>query len=225
MCLPMTPVDSRAKARECFHRSEIPPANSPQRHGTSQVSTADASGLAISLTTSINLFFGSHIMVPESGIIMNNQMNDFSIPSHSNQFGYRPSPANYISPRKRPLSSMSPVIATSRFNPEEIAIFGSAGGSRIITAVAQTALNILLHNSTTYESVQNARLHDQLIPNVLSVEWEYDNATVEAMAERGHAIERVPPGYSSAHVVRRLGNGAFEAVAEVRQKDSGGMVV
>ncbi|KAL9005311.1 MAG: hypothetical protein Q9188_001902 [Gyalolechia gomerana] len=194
-------------------------------HGTSQISTADASGLAISLTTTINLFFGSHVMIPESGIIMNNQMNDFSIPSHSNQFGYRPSPANYISPRKRPLSSMSPLMAASKANSDEIAIFGAAGGSRIITAVAQNVLDILLHNLTTFASVKEARLHDQLVPNILAMEFDYDNATVEAMKERGHVVERVPPGYSSAYIVRRLESGAFDAVAEVRQSNSAGMVV
>ncbi|KAL8942684.1 MAG: hypothetical protein Q9211_001282 [Gyalolechia sp. 1 TL-2023] len=194
-------------------------------HGTSQISAADASGLAISLTTTVNLFFGSHVMVPQSGIIMNNQMNDFSIPSHSNQFGYRPSPANYIAPRKRPLSSMSPLMAASKANPDEMAIFGAAGGSRIITAVAQNVLDILLHNMTTFASVKEARLHDQLVPNFLYVEWDYDNATVEMMRERGHEVERIPPGYSSACIVRRLESGAFDATAEVRQTDSAGMVV
>ncbi|KAL8970968.1 MAG: hypothetical protein Q9197_003526 [Variospora fuerteventurae] len=194
-------------------------------HGTSQISAADASGLAISLTTTINLFFGSHVMVPESGIIMNNQMNDFSIPSHPNQFGYRPSPANYIAPRKRPLSSMAPLIAASKTNPDELAIFGAAGGSRIITAVAQIALNVLQRNRSTYAAVKQARLHDQLIPNVLSMELDFDNATVQAMRDKGHVVERVPPGHSSACVVRRRGDGAFEAVAEVRQRNSGGMVM
>lgn len=194
-------------------------------HGTSQISTADASGLAISLTTTINLYFGSHVMVPESGIIMNNQMNDFSIPSHSNQFGYRPSPANYIAPYKRPLSSMAPLIAISKTDPKDLVVFGAAGGSRIITAVAQNVLDILLYNMTTFAGVKAARLHDQLIPNVLAVEWDYDNATVEAMEERGHVIERVPTGYSSASIVRRLVGGAFEAVAETRQSDSAGMVI
>lgn len=156
---------------------------------------------------------------------MNNQMNDFSIPSHPNQFGYRPSPANYIAPRKRPLSSMSPIIASSKSTPNEVAVFGSAGGSRIITAVAQIVLNLLVHNFSTYTSVKEARVHDQLLPNILAAEWEYDNATVDAMMEKYHVIERVPPGYSSAHVVRRLQSGAFEAVAEVRQAGSSGMVV
>ncbi|KAL8665822.1 MAG: hypothetical protein Q9202_001944 [Teloschistes flavicans] len=154
---------------------------------------------------------------------------NFSIPNISNVFGYHPSPANYIRPRKRPLSSMSPVIAES-IHPAPgtqpvITILGSAGGSRIITAVVQTALHMLLHNHTAHEAVQKPRLHDQLLPDSTSFEWEFDNSTVESMREKGHAIVRVPPGYSSAHVVRRMGNGMFEAVAEVRQKGSAGLTV
>ncbi|KAL8688884.1 MAG: hypothetical protein Q9218_005314 [Villophora microphyllina] len=198
-------------------------------HGTSQISAIDASGLAVSLTTTVNLFFGSHIMVPESGVILNNQMNDFSIPNVSNVFGYHPSPANYIRPRKRPLSSMAPVIAESLDHPlghdPAITILGSAGGSRIITAVVQTALHTLLHNLTAHEAVEAPRLHDQLLPDSTSFEWEYDNATVTSMREKGHVIVCVPPGYSSAHVVRRLDDGRFEAVAETRQRDSAGLAV
>ncbi|KAL8768288.1 MAG: hypothetical protein Q9209_005427 [Squamulea sp. 1 TL-2023] len=211
-------------------------------HGTSQISTIDASGMAISLTTTINLFFGSHVMVPENGIILNNQMNDFqsllgtdsllkqdfSIPNISNVFGYKPSPANYIRPHKRPLSSMSPLIAetlnpTSSRNPG-IVVLGSAGGSRIITAVVQTALFALLHNLTAYATVAEARLHDQLVPNIASFEWLYDNATVASMKDKGHNITWVPPGYSSAHVIRLLVNGTIEVAAESRQADSAGMV-
>ncbi|KAI4112466.1 MAG: hypothetical protein LQ341_007851, partial [Variospora aurantia] len=118
---------------------------------------------------------------------------------------------------------MAPLIAASKTNPDELAIFGAAGGSRIITAVAQIALNVLQRNRSTYAAVQQARLHDQLIPNVLSMELDYDNGTVQAMRDKGHVVERVPPGHSSACVVRRRGDGAFEAVAEVRQRNSAGM--
>ncbi|KAL8778179.1 MAG: hypothetical protein Q9194_002142 [Teloschistes cf. exilis] len=198
-----------------------------ESHGTSQISAIDASGLSISLTTTINLFFGSHVMVPESGVILNNQMNDFSIPTVSNVFGYRPSPANYIRPHKRPLSSMSPVIAESTHPPlgttPIITILGSAGGSRIITAVVQTALHMLLYNRTAQEAIQRPRLHDQLLPDSTFFEWDFDNSTMESMREKGHAIVRIPPGSSSAVVVGRMGDGMFEAVAEVRQKNSAGL--
>ncbi|KAL8956018.1 MAG: hypothetical protein Q9183_006446, partial [Haloplaca sp. 2 TL-2023] len=196
-------------------------------HGTSQISTLDATGLAVSLTTTVNLFFGSHIMVPENGIILNNQMNDFSIPNISNVFGYEPSPANYIAPGKRPLSSMSPVIAetlNSHSPNPGIVVLGSAGGSRIITAVVQLALSTLLHSVSAFSAVSEPRVHDQLLPNITTFEWEYDNSTVEAMMDRRHEVKWLPPGYSSAHVVQRLGKGKMEAVAEVRQEDSKGMV-
>ncbi|KAL8806214.1 MAG: hypothetical protein Q9182_001489 [Xanthomendoza sp. 2 TL-2023] len=196
--------------------------------GTSQISVIDASGMAVSFTTTINLYFGSHVMVPESGIILNDEMNDFSIPGTSNVFGYKASPANYIRPRKRPLSSLSPAIAES-IQPASstrpaITVLGSAGGSRIITAVVQTALFTLLYNFTAYASVANARLHDQLLPNVATFELAFDNATIAAMQEKGHNIAWVPPGYSSAHIVRLLENGTFEAAAETRQNGSAGIV-
>jgi gamma-glutamyltranspeptidase / glutathione hydrolase len=72
--------------------------------------TVDEDEMAITLTTTINEFFGSQIMAPETGIIMNDEMNDFSIPVIDNAFGNKPSPANLIQPGKRPLSSISPVI-------------------------------------------------------------------------------------------------------------------
>src|SRR5579871_4806897 len=78
--------------------------------GTSHIVAADENGMTISLTSTVNLLFGSRLMVPETGLIMNNEMNDFSIPGASNAFGYVPSPANYIRPGKRPLSSISPTI-------------------------------------------------------------------------------------------------------------------
>ncbi|KAL8791956.1 MAG: hypothetical protein Q9195_005445 [Heterodermia aff. obscurata] len=202
-------------------------------HGTSHIATIDSSGLAISLTTTINLFFGSHLMIPENGIILNNQMNDFSIPNVSNVFGYAPSPANYIRPGKRPLSSMSPVIAeseplghssSSERQKSTIMILGSAGGPRIITAVVQNALHTLLHSLSPYEAVAAPRLHDQLIPDLTSFELTYNNATVESMREKGHEVQWMPLGSSSAHIVQKHEDGSFEAVAEVRQMNSGGMV-
>ena len=166
-------------------------------------------------------------MVPENGIILNNQMNDFSIPNISNVFGYEPSPANYIAPGKRPLSSMSPVIAETRSSSpsdSRIVVLGSAGGSRIITAVVQLGLSTLLHSVSAFSAVSEPRLHDQLLPNITTFEWSYDNSTVESMIDKGHDVKWLPPGYSSAHVVQRLGKGRLEAVAEVRQADSAGMV-
>lgn len=200
------------------------------RPGTSQISVVDHSGLAISLTSTVNLLFGSRLMVPETGVIMNNQQNDFSIPGSSNVFGFIPSPENYVRPGKRPLSSMCPTIVTGPFVNGSSAsplylITGSAGGSRIITAVVQNLWHILDQNMTALEAVAQPRLHDQLVPNVVTFEYAYDNATVAAMKARGHNVTWTAPGLSSANAIRLLPSGTFEAAGEPRQKNSGGFAL
>ncbi|EGX91564.1 Gamma-glutamyltranspeptidase [Cordyceps militaris CM01] len=192
--------------------------------GTSHVVAADASGMAVSLTTTINTLFGSRLMVPETGVIMNNEMNDFSIPGTSNAFGYRPSPQNYVRPGKRPLSSISPVIAET---PEGRLYFacGSAGGSRITTATIQLVVHMLDQRMGPAASLRQPRLHDQLQPDQVAFEYAYDNATTAFMAARGHNVTWVAPGQSTAQALRLLPNGTFEAGGEPRQKNSGGFAV
>lgn len=192
--------------------------------GTSHVVAADASGLAISLTTTVNLLFGCQLIVPETGVIMNNQMADFSIPNSTNIFGFAPSPSNYIRPGKRPLSSMSPVIVD---DPQGRLYFvtGAAGGSRITTATVLSLWHVLDHNMTTLEALQAPRFHDQLIPNTCMVEAAFDNSTVEFMKERGHNVTQLDSGLSSVQALRWLVNGTFEAAGEPRQKNSGGYAV
>ncbi|KAJ0163446.1 Gamma-glutamyltransferase [Colletotrichum tanaceti] len=192
--------------------------------GTSHVAAADASGLAISLTTTVNLLFGSRVMVPETGLVMNNEMNDFSIPGSSNAFGYIPTQANYVRPGKRPLSSMSPVIVE---HPDGRLYFviGSAGGSRIITATIQNLHNVLDRNLTVPQSLAEPRFHDQLSPNTAAFEYAYDNATTAYLAGLGVNVTWVAPGGSTAQGVRLLPNGTFEAGSEPRQKNSGGYAV
>ncbi|KAI0107756.1 gamma-glutamyltransferase 1 [Nemania sp. FL0031] len=192
--------------------------------GTSHIVAADKSGLAVSVTTTVNLLFGSQLMVPETGVIMNDEMNDFSIPGSSNAFGYIPSPANYIRPGKRPLSSISPIIVE---NPDGTLYFviGAAGGSRIITSTIQNIHHVLDQNQTVPEALAQPRLHDQLSPNQVSFEYTYDNSTVAYMASLGHNVTWVAPGQSTAQGLRLLPNGTFEAAGEPRQHNSGGFAV
>ncbi|KAL9578756.1 MAG: hypothetical protein Q9212_005516 [Teloschistes hypoglaucus] len=193
--------------------------------GTSQIVTADASGMAISLTTTINLLFGSQLIVPETGVIMNNEMNDFSIPNSSNAFGYVPSPSNFIRPGKRPLSSISPTIVEFLANGTLYFAVGSAGGSRIITATIQNLWHVLDQGLTSAASLAQPRLHDQLQPNQVLFEYAYNNQTVAFMKSLGHNVTWVAPGQSTAQALRRLPNGTFEAAGEPRQKASGGFAV
>jgi len=202
--------------------------------GTSQISASDASGLTVSLTSTINTLFGSQLMVPETGVILNNEMNDFSIPGSSNAFGYIPSPANYIRPGKRPLSSISPVIAEpvsdradgkGKEKEKVLLAVGAAGGSRIITSTVQNIIHVLDEGLSLPNALAQPRLHDQLMPAVTTFEWTYDNRTVEYLRGLGHNVTWVAPGQSSAQAVRRWGNGTFEAAGEPRQVASGGFAV
>ena len=181
--------------------------------------------MAVTLTSTINLIFGSQIMVPEAGVIMNNEMNDFSIPDSSNAFGYVPSPFNYVQPGKRPLSSISPTIVEHKANSTLYFLTGAAGGSRIITATLQTLWNVLDRNQTSSQALREPRLHDQLIPNQVQFEYSYNNQTVDYMKQLGHKVTWIPLAQSISNVIRLLPNGSFEAAAEPRLYDSGGYAV
>lgn len=190
--------------------------------GTSHIVTSDWSGMAVSSTTTINLLFGAQIMTPDTGIILNNEMNDFSIPGVRNAFGYEPSPNNYIAPGKRPLSSITPVI-TEHANGSFYFTTGAAGGSRIVSSTTQTVWHVIEHDMSMDEAISEPRLHDQLMPNVVQFEYSFDNDTVASMAAKGHNVTWVAPGASSVQGIRQLWTGIFEAASETRQKNSGGL--
>ncbi|KAI1389151.1 gamma-glutamyltranspeptidase [Hypoxylon trugodes] len=204
----------------------------PSSHGTSHISTADAEGFAVSSTTTVNLLFGSLLMVPETGVVLNDEMNDFSIPGIHNEFGYAPSPANYVRPGKRPLSSITPVIV-ERPNPASksgtsilAAVVGAAGGSRIISSTTQVVWNMLERGLSVKNAVAEPRFHDQLMPNVVTFEYTFDNSTVAAMKERGHDVVWVREGFSAVQAIRlKEEDGIFEAAGERRQGSSGGLVL
>lgn len=219
-------IRSKISDRTTFNSSYYNPSNIEilSDNGTSHIAAADKSGLTVSITTTINTIFGSRVMVPETGVILNNEMNDFSTPGSTNAFGYEPSEANFIRPGKRPLSSISPTIVEYPHGGLFF-ISGSAGGSRIISATAQIIHNALDRNMTAAEALAAPRLHDQLSPNVVSFEYAFDNATTAFMASLGHTIQWVAPGSSTAQAIRRLPNGTFDAAGEPRQLASGGFTI
>ena len=194
-------------------------------HGTSHVTTADDTGLVVSLTSTVNTLFGSQVIVPSTGIIMNNEMNDFSIPGSRNVFGFVASPANYIVGGKRPLSSICPTIVEFLANNTFYFATGAAGGSRIITGVVQSLWYALDQNVSSKAAVAAPRFHDQLSPNVLELEYAYNNDTAAFLKGSGHNVTRVAEEANDVNVVKRFPNGTFEAAAETRQRDSAGLVV
>lgn len=151
-------------------------------------------------------------------------MNDFSIPGVTNEFGFEPSPINFIRPNKRPLSSITPIIVARPDGSLYLSI-GAAGGSRIITATVQGVWHVLDHGMTLIESLKQPRLHDQLLPAKTMFEWSFDNDTVNSMSERGHNISWVGPTLSAVQGVRVLDNGTLEAASEPRQLNSGGLTI
>ncbi|KAG5980240.1 hypothetical protein E4U55_004241 [Claviceps digitariae] len=198
----------------------------PDSHGTSHLVTADASGMTTSLTTTVNLLFGAQIMEPGSGIILNNEMNDFSIPNTPNQFGFQPSPSNFIRPSKRPLSSITPIIASLPTSQALYATVGAAGGSRIISATVLSLWNTIAGGMTLRDALLQPRLHDQVMPNtVLLEENGFEEVVVAGLERRGHDVTWVAKGLSAVQGIRRGEDGMFEAVGEPRQGNSAGLTI
>ena len=149
-------------------------------------------GMAVSFTSTINLEFGSKIMNRETGIIYNNEMDDFSIPGKPNEFQLPPSRVNFPKGRKRPQSSSTPMIALK--DGQVVLIIGGTGGSRIIASTMQAAVGILVQGLSAATAVSMARFHHQLIPNELIVEHEYPGELEQLLANRGHQVHRLRRG-------------------------------
>jgi gamma-glutamyltranspeptidase/glutathione hydrolase len=200
----------------------------PRTQGTSHIVAADAAGMAVGLTTTINSLFGSLVVDPLSGIILNNQMDDFSKPGERNFFDLEPSPENYIRPGKRPFSSISPIIV-ERTTPEGPSTFemtvGAAGGSRIATASAQVAWRVVEHGAHIAAAIAAPRIHNQLLPNVTYLEPDFDRAAADSLRGRGHVIEWDKPFMSAVQGLALRPGGLFEASGETRQYNSAGYAV
>ena len=155
---------------------------------TTHYSVIDKDGNAVSVTTTINLGYGSGIVVKGAGFFLNNEMDDFSVKAGvPNYFGLVGNDANAIEPMKRPLSSMTPTIVLK--DNEPLIILGSPGGSRIITTVLQTILNVTVHNMSIQEAVSAPRVHSQWLPEVIMVEPFSVNKDVRKLLKRkGHKI-------------------------------------
>ncbi|MFQ5667630.1 MAG: gamma-glutamyltransferase, partial [Candidatus Binatia bacterium] len=183
-------------------------------HGTSHLSVMDADGNAVACTTSINTAFGAMLVAGNSGIILNNTMDDFSAqPGVPNVYGLIGSEANAVAPRKRPLSSMAPTIVTRR--GKAVLALGASGGPLIITATLQVLLNVLAFDLDAASAVAAPRIHDQWAPPVLAVESSLPPATRAALARYGYTVKEVP-ALGAVQVVRWHG-GVFEGASDPRK--------
>jgi gamma-glutamyltranspeptidase/glutathione hydrolase len=173
-----------------------------EQGGTTHFSVLDRFGNAVACTASINTRFGSKLLVPKTGIVLNNEIDDFAIHPNGNVYGLAGSEANSLQPKKRPLSSMSPTIILQGDRPE--LIVGGAGGPRIISATLQTILNVLDFHMPVKEAVRAPRVHHQWLPDQLDLEGEIAVETKKSLERRGHALrQRTVLGVVQAIVFHR----------------------
>ncbi|XP_057321864.1 scoloptoxin SSD14-like isoform X2 [Microplitis mediator] len=159
-------------------------------HGTAHLVVLSPTGDAVSITSSINAPFGSFLVGEQTGILFNNGMNDFSIPSVVNFFGLPgSSKQNSIQPGKRPLSSMAPSIFVNTDGNVKMVIAAS-GGTRIISSLACAIARILWMGNTIKEAIDASRIHHQLLPMTLNYESGISKSVIEGLKDLGHAVSQ-----------------------------------
>ena len=182
--------------------------------GTTHLSVIDAEGNAVALTSTVNLGFGAHLVAGKTGIVLNDQMDDFSLtPGVPNAFGLIGNEQNAVAPRKRPLSSMAPTIAVDSTGRVKVVV-GAAGGPTIISATAEVLLNVVDWKLDAQAAVAAPRIHDQWFPDLLMVEGEIPPDVTAGLEQRGHKIKETPH-VGTVNVLVRTDKG-IEAGAEPR---------
>ena len=190
--------------------TKTPPAD----NGTSHLSVIDAHGNAVACTTTINTAFGSMVVAGDTGIILNNEMDDFSAqPGAPNVYGLIGTEANSIAPGKRPLSSMSPTIATR--DGKAFLALGGSGGPFILSGTLQVLLNSVVFDQSAGDAVAAPRIHHQWIPAVLAAEEALPAVTREALGKLGHRVHTVPE-MGAVQLIRRRGE-VLEGAADPRK--------
>jgi len=163
------------------------------KENTTHYSVADKFGNIVSTTTTLNTAFGSGIVIKDTGILMNNEMDDFSAaPNQPNYFGLLGAYANRIEPNKRPLSSMTPTIVFHKDKPYMVT--GAQGGSRIITAVLQVILNYYEFKLSAEEAIYLPRYHHQWQPEMLMFE-SFNEELKEELLNKGYSLYNRPATY------------------------------
>lgn len=201
--IPITGLTSKAYANERVKTiddnkarlsSNIKPGK-PQPYESDQTthfSVMDKAGNAVAVTYTLNLNFGSGIVAEGTGILLNNEMDDFSVkPGVPNAFGLVGGTANAIEAKKRPLSSMTPTIVMKNNKPWLVT--GSPGGARIITTVLQSVVNTIDHEMNPAEAIITPRVHHQWLPDELRVEAGISPDTIKLLQDKGHKVVTKAP--------------------------------
>ena len=181
---------------------------------TTHIAAADELGNWVAITATVNTSFGSKVVVPGTGLVLNNEMDDFSsMPGVPNAFGLVGAEANAVEPGKRPLSSMSPTIVVKDDIP--VLTVGAAGGPKIITQVVLAIVRFIDGGMGADDSISRPRLHHQWRPDKLFVEQGFDERHVDFLKSLGHEVEYLTSG-GVAQMICRGPNGVFLGVADPR---------
>ena len=176
--------------------SSLPaPGIRPEGQNTTHFSIVDKDGNAVSLTYTLNDWFGAHVTAAGTGVLLNDEMDDFSAkPGSPNMFGLVEGPNNAVAPGKRPLSSMTPTIVTK--DGQLSMVVGTPGGSRIPSAVIETISNMIDFNMTVTEAVDAPRVHHQWLPDEIGYErFALSADTIAKLKSMGHKV--VPMEYGN----------------------------
>ncbi|MBI3778184.1 MAG: gamma-glutamyltransferase [Gammaproteobacteria bacterium] len=208
-----------AKLREempALKPASAAPAKTGEGGNTTHLSVIDRDGNRVAVTLSLNTPFGSGFMPPGTGVVLNNEMDDFAVkPDAPNNYGLTGSNANAIAPGKRPLSSMTPTFLE---NDDTVVVLGTPGGSRIISMVLLATLEFAHGRGGPKDWASLPRFHHQYSPDV--VEYEppaFDDAEKRALQQRGYRLEAVRGGYGNMQaVVWNKKTGGVEATSDPR---------
>ncbi len=187
----LSPQHINEEREKALHHKMHLPTPAAHDHGTANLVVADAEGNVVVLTTTINTSFGSKLMEPKTGIILNNEMDDFAVaPGVPNAFHLEGVAANEIAPGKRPLSSMAPTIVVKNGKP--VLAAGGSGGPTIITGVLQVLLDVIDFHLGPQASVDLPRIHEQAAPETVIVEQKMPSKTDAALTQMGYQLRPVP---------------------------------
>lgn len=164
---------------------------------------------------------GAMLRSPSTGIMLNDEMDDFSTPNTINEFGIPASPANFIRPGKKPLSSMVPSVVLNEDGSIRLVI-GAAGGSKITTSVAYVMLQHLYLNHTLDVAMKRKRLHHQLAPMHIQYEEGFDESLLTELKKYKHELQKVASesGFAAVIAISRNDDGTISASYDPRRGGS-----
>jgi gamma-glutamyltranspeptidase/glutathione hydrolase len=213
----LSPAGAEALHAAVGERAAAAPAPPPARESTqtTHVSVIDAAGGAVALTTTVNYRFGACLVAPGTGILLNDEMDDFdAAPGVANVFGAVGTGANLPGPGKKPLSSMAPTLVLDEQGRPWLAV-GSPGGTAIPSAVAQVISHLVDDGMTLSQAVAVPRLHHQWRPDAIQLEpGALEAETIRALEQRGHRVVLRDRPLANPQAVQRTPGGWIEAASD-----------